>query len=33
MAGWLQEVDGGPQPLVASARGWEVGASGGFGLC
>lgn len=25
MAGWLQEVDGGPQPLAASAWGWEVG--------
>ena len=28
MAGWLQEVDGGPQPLVESAWGWEVGGLG-----
>lgn len=28
VAGWLQEVDGGPQPLAASAWGWEVGGLG-----
>jgi len=28
VAAWLREMDSGPQPLVVSAWGWEVGGPG-----